>query len=86
MPCSHDAGGEAEAVPPHMQVLHYEGDARPPPPPSSPVPDQQLEPSPCPSNMPQWRHLPVPGTAPVGMLQPMGADEEARGRTEPFSF
>lgn len=79
MLCSHDAGGGAEALPAHMQALHYGVDAGPLPP---SIPSQQLEPSPCSSNTPQQRLLPVPGTDPVGMLQPMGANEKAQGRTE----
>lgn len=70
-------GGGVEALPAHMHVLHYGVDAGP----SPPVPDQQLELSSCSTNTPQQRHLPVPGTDPVGMLQPMGASEEAQGRT-----
>lgn len=79
-PCSHDAGGGAEALPARMQVLHYRVDGGPPPP--LPIPDQEWEPSPCFSNTPQQRHLPVHGVDPVGTLKPVGADEEAQGRTE----
>lgn len=79
MPCSHDTGGGTEVLPAHMQVPRYGVDAGPPPPPD---PDQQLEPSPCSSNTPRQRQLPVPGTDPAGMLQPVGDYEEAQGRTE----
>lgn len=62
-----------------MQALHYGVDAGSHP---SPMLNQQLEPSNCSSNSLQHWPLPVPGTDPVGMLQPMWADEEAQGQTE----